>query len=180
LWRWRRKKTGCYPSGRKGNQSRGAIIPSTTERRSICLTARYLGEKRCDSASENLFATDGIHSNKSWSSSSSNTFFEIQSSLIMGLLDAKNAFVRCTTLELSTQSLNKDIPFFVTRSSSVLITTRIALSSLTKIHTALSFHSHIPWYSHCQGSPGLPTTSRVSPKPTFAASVCIIPLVGGG
>jgi hypothetical protein len=62
LWHWRRRKTGCPPSGRRGNKSRGAIISSTTERRSVCLTARSPGEKRRESASANLFATDGIHS----------------------------------------------------------------------------------------------------------------------
>jgi hypothetical protein len=41
----------------------------------------------------------------------------------MGLLDATNAFVTCTTLELSTQSLNKDIPSFFTRSPSVPMST---------------------------------------------------------
>jgi hypothetical protein len=45
LWHWRRRKTGCYPSGRRGNESRGAIIPSTTKRRSVCITARSPGEK---------------------------------------------------------------------------------------------------------------------------------------
>jgi hypothetical protein len=159
----------------------GAIIPSTTERRSVCLTARSLGEKRRDSASANLFATDNIHSDESWSPSSSSTFFKRRSSLIMGRLDTTNAFVTCTTLELSTQSLNKDIPCFFTRSPSVPMSTkRIALSSLTEMHSALSFHSHIPWSCHCLGSPGLPVTSSVPPKPTSAASVCIIPLVGSG
>jgi hypothetical protein len=46
LWHWRRRKTACFFSGRRGNDSRGVIIPSTTEHRSVCLTARYLGEKR--------------------------------------------------------------------------------------------------------------------------------------
>jgi hypothetical protein len=123
LWHWRRRKMGCSPSGRRGDESRGAIIPSTTERRSDCLTARSPGEKRRDSASANLFATDGIHSNESWSPSSSSTFFKHWSSHIMGLLDFTNAFVTCTTLELSTQSLNEDNPSFFTRSSSVPMST---------------------------------------------------------
>jgi hypothetical protein len=145
LWQWRRRKTRCSPSGRRGNESRGAIIPSTTERRSVCLTARSPGEKRRDSASANLFATDGIHSDESWSPSSSSTFLKRRSSLIMGLLDVTNAFVTCTTLELSTQSLNEDIPSFFTRSPRVLMSTiRISLSSLTGMHSSLSFHSHIP------------------------------------
>jgi hypothetical protein len=181
LWHWRRRKTGCSPSGRRGNESRVAIIPSTTELRSVCLTARSPGEKRRDSASANLFATDGIYSDESWSPSSSSTFFKRRSSLIMGRLDATNAFVTCTTLELSTQSLNKEIPSFFTRSPSVPMSTiRIALSSRTEMHSALSFHSHIPWSCHCPGSPGLPETSSVPPKPTSAPSVCIIPLVGSG
>jgi hypothetical protein len=130
LWHWRRRKTGCSPSGRRGNESRGAIIPSTTERRSVCLTAQSPGEKRGDSVSANLFATDGIHSDESWSPSSSRTFFKRPSSLITGLLDATNAFVTCTTLELSTQSPNKVIPSFYTRSPSVPMSTiRIAMSS---------------------------------------------------
>jgi hypothetical protein len=46
----------------------------------------------------------------------------------MGLLDAANAFVTCTTLELSTQSLNKDIRSFFTRSHSVsMIIIRLAM-----------------------------------------------------
>jgi hypothetical protein len=181
LWHWRCRKTGFSPSGRRGNESRGSIIPSTTERRSVCLTARSPGEKRRDSASANLFATDGIYSDENWSPSSSSTFFKRRSSLLMGLLDATNAFVTCTTLELSTQSLNKDIPSFFTRSHSVPMSTiRLALSSLTEIHSALSFHSHIPWPCHCPGSPGFQSTSSVPPKPTSAASVCIIPLVGSG
>jgi hypothetical protein len=93
LRRWLRRKTGCSPSGRRGNESRGAIIPSTMERRSVCLTARSLNEKRRDSVSANLFATDGIHSDEIWSPRSSSTFFKRRSSLIMGLLDATNAFV---------------------------------------------------------------------------------------
>jgi hypothetical protein len=101
LRHWRRRKMGCSPSSRRGNESRGAIIPSTTERRSVCLTARSPGEKRRDSASANSFATDGIHFDESWSPSSSSTFFKRRSSLIIGLLDATNAFVTCTTLELS-------------------------------------------------------------------------------
>jgi hypothetical protein len=76
LWHWRRRKTGCSSSGRRGSESRCAIISSTTERRSVCLTARSPGEKRRDSASANLFATDYIHSDESWSSSSSSTFFK--------------------------------------------------------------------------------------------------------
>jgi hypothetical protein len=83
LWHWRRRKTGRSPSGRRGNESRGPIIPSTTERRSVCLTARSPGEKRRDSASANLFATDGIHSDESWTPSSSSFFFKRRSSLIM-------------------------------------------------------------------------------------------------
>jgi hypothetical protein len=182
LWHWRRRKTGCSPSGWRGNESRGVIIPSTTERRSVCLTARSPGEKRRESASENLFATYGIHSDgRSWSPSSSSNFFKRQSSLIIGLLDATNAFVTCTTLELSTQSLNKVIPSFFTRSPRVPMSTiRIALSSLTEMNSALSFHSHIPWSCHCPGSPGFPAMSSVPPKPISAASVCIIPLVGSG
>jgi hypothetical protein len=110
LWHWRRRRTGCSPSGRRGNESRGAIIPSSTERRSVWLTARYPGEKRRDCPSANLFATDGVHSDESWSPSSSSAFFKQRGSLIMGFLDATNAFVRCTALELSTQSLNKIFP----------------------------------------------------------------------
>jgi hypothetical protein len=49
LWHWRRRKTGCYPSDRRGKESTGAIILSTTEHRSVCLTARSSGEKRRDS-----------------------------------------------------------------------------------------------------------------------------------
>jgi hypothetical protein len=98
LLHWRRRKTECSPSGRRGNESRCAIIPSTTERRSVCLTARSPGEKRRDSASANLFATDDIHSDESWRPSSSSTFFKRRSSLIMGLLDVTNAFVTCTTV----------------------------------------------------------------------------------
>jgi hypothetical protein len=67
LWHWRRRKTWCSPSDRRGGESRGAIIPSTTERLSFCLTARSQDEKRRDSASANLFATDGIHSDERWS-----------------------------------------------------------------------------------------------------------------
>jgi hypothetical protein len=100
----------------------------------VCLTAGSPGEKIRDSAYANLFATDGTHSDDSWSPSLSSTFFKRRGSLIMGFLDAKNAFVTRTTLELSTQSLNKDIPSFLTRSPSVpLSTIRIALSSLTEI-----------------------------------------------
>jgi hypothetical protein len=92
LWYWRRRKTECSPSGRRGNESRGAVIPSTTVRRRVCLIAKSPGEKGRDSASANLFATGGIHSDESWSPSSSSTFFKRRSSLIMGLLDATNAF----------------------------------------------------------------------------------------
>jgi hypothetical protein len=97
LWHWRRRKTGCSPSGWTGNESRGAIIPSTTERSSVCLTARSHGEKRRDSASANLFATDGIHADESWSPTSSSTFFKRRSSLIIDRLDATNAFVTCSS-----------------------------------------------------------------------------------
>jgi hypothetical protein len=134
LWHWRRRRTGFSPSGRRGNESRGnesrgAIFSSTTERHSVCLTAMSSGEKRRDSASANLFATDGIHSYESWSSSLSSTFFNRRSYRIMGLLDANNVFVTCTTLDLSTQSLNKDIPPFFTSSPIVPMSTiRIALS----------------------------------------------------
>jgi hypothetical protein len=179
LRHWGRRMTGCFPSGRSGNESRGAIIPSTTERCRVCLTARYPGEKRRDRASAICFAKDGIHSDESWSPISSSTFLKRRSSLIMGRLNATNASVTCTTLELSTQSLNKDIPSFFTRSTSVPMSTiRIALSSLTEMHSSLSFHSYIPWSCHCPGSPRLPATSSVPPNPTSASSVCIIPLLG--
>jgi hypothetical protein len=181
LWYFRHRKMGCSPSGRRGNESRDAIIPSTTERRIVCLIASSPGEKRRDDASANLFATDGIHSDESWIPSSSGTFFKRRSSLIIGLLDATNAFVTCTTLELSTQSLNKVIPSFFTPSPSVLMSTiRIALSSLTEVHSSLSFHFHIPWSCHCPGSPGFPAMSSVPSKPISAASVCINSLVGSG
>jgi hypothetical protein len=65
LWHWRLRKTGFSPSGHRRNESRGSIIPSTTERRSDCLTAKSPGEKRRDNASANLFATDGIRSDES-------------------------------------------------------------------------------------------------------------------
>jgi hypothetical protein len=107
--------TGWSPSGRRGNKSRGAIIPSTTERRSVYLTVKSPGEKRRDSASANLFATDDIHLDERRSPSSYSTFNKRRSSLIIGLLNATNAFVTCTTLELSTQSLNKVISSFFTR-----------------------------------------------------------------
>jgi hypothetical protein len=86
LWHWRRRKMGCSTSGQRGNKSRGAIIPSTTERRSVCLISKSPGEKRRDSASANLFATEGIYSDENWSPSSSSNFFKRRSSLIMGLL----------------------------------------------------------------------------------------------
>jgi hypothetical protein len=95
-----------------------------TERRSVCLTARSPGEKLRDSASANLFATDSIHFDESWSTSSSATF-KIRSSLVMGRLDATNASVTCTTLELSTQSLNKYVRPFFARSPSVPMSTML-------------------------------------------------------
>jgi hypothetical protein len=55
LWHWRRRETEGSPNVRRGNESRGAIIPSTTKRRSVCLTARSPGENRRDSASASLF-----------------------------------------------------------------------------------------------------------------------------
>jgi hypothetical protein len=62
----------------------------------------------------------------------------------MGLLDAANASVTYTILKLSTQSLNKYMPYFFTRFLSVLMsTTRISLSSLTEMNSALSFHFHV-------------------------------------
>jgi hypothetical protein len=51
LWHWRRRKTGCSPTGRRRNESRGAVIPFATESRSVCLTAGSPGEKSRDSAS---------------------------------------------------------------------------------------------------------------------------------
>jgi hypothetical protein len=154
----------------RGNESRGAIISSTTERRSVCLTARSPGEKRRDSVSANLFARDGIHFEENWSPSSSSTFIKRRSSLIVGLLDATNAFVTCTTLELSTQSLNKEIPSFLTRSTSVSMRTiRISLSCLTEMYSALSFHSRISWFCHCPVSP----VARNVQLPTKAHVRCI-------
>jgi hypothetical protein len=77
----------------EGERIEGRYHPIHDERRSVCLTAMSPGEKRLDSASTNLFATDGIHYDESWSPSSTSTFFKRRSSLIMGLLDATNAFV---------------------------------------------------------------------------------------
>jgi hypothetical protein len=163
-----------------GRMNRGA--PSSYSQRSAAASVSLLDlQVRNDVTIRQriLFATDGIHPDKSWRSSSSSAFFKRWSCLIMGSLDVTNAFVTYTTLELSTQILDKDILSFFTRSISVLMSTiRIALSYLAEMNSALFFHSHIPWSSHCQGSPGLPATSSVPSKPTSAASVCIIPLVG--
>jgi hypothetical protein len=127
-----------------GGGTRGTIIPSTAERRSVYLTARSQGEKRQDSTSANFFATDSIHSDKNWNPSSSSTFVKRRGPLIMSLLDATNAFITCTTLELSTQILNKYISYFFTRPPSVLMSTiRITVNSLTKMLSTLSFYSHI-------------------------------------
>jgi hypothetical protein len=87
----------------------------------------------------------------------------------MSLLDAMNAFFTCTTLVLSTQSLNRGIPSFFSRSLSVLMSTiRITLSAQTEMHSALSFHSRIPWSCHCPGPP----VSRKIQRPTEAHVCC--------
>jgi hypothetical protein len=181
LWHWRRRKMECSSSGWRGDRVEGRHHPIHDGALQRLSTARSPVEKPRARASANLFTTDGIHYDEIWSPTSSSTIFKSRSSLIMGWLDATNAFVTCTTLELSTQSLNKDIPYFFTRSQSVPMSTiRIALSSLTEMHSALFYHSHIPWSCHCSGSTGFRSTSSIPPKPTSAASVCIIPLVRRG
>jgi hypothetical protein len=50
VWHWRRRNKGRSPSGCRGSESKGAMIPFTTECRSVCLTARSPGEKRRDNA----------------------------------------------------------------------------------------------------------------------------------
>jgi hypothetical protein len=87
----------------------------------------------------------------------------------MSFLNAPNAFATCTTLGLSMQSLNKDIPSFVKRSHSVLMSTiQIALGSLNEMHPDLSFQSHIPCFCRCTGSSGLPAMSSIPPNQAYA------------
>jgi hypothetical protein len=162
LWHWRRRKTGCSPSGRRGNESRSAIIPSTTERRSVCLTATVsIPTKTGAQARLALSSSDGVPHH--WPAGCHECVCHVNDTRVV---DAESQYSYSLFLHAFSQCSHEN------HTNCLEAPDRNALCSI------LPFP--YPLVLPLSRVPCIPRNVHVPPKPISAASVCIIPLVGSG